>query len=138
MNFADGIVTAAEGGPLYEGQGLKLSLVGSRFARLQELPNQNVALGVRAESLRFVPSTTSGDSRMYHSTATVKVVEILGAAMDVTVQLTPSLSWVCRAATREIRVGEVVHVAFPLDELHVFASVADDCGKNLILASEDS
>ncbi len=133
MNFAEGTITQSDGVISFHGDGLTVPLAGTRFDGLREHLAQPVSLGVRAESIQIVSSPQSPNSDAFESTATVEIVEILGAAMDVTFSLTGPLSWVSRIPTREMCAGENVIVRFAKDEIHVFELAEDGCGQRLTI-----
>ena len=135
MNFLEGRL--ANQGRRFECDGVAIELEGARFDRLSSHDGAKVFLGIRPEAIQHV-TADAATNNCWTTNAAVEVVETLGHAMDLFVNVAGKHRMVCRTTTDDVAVGASVPLAVDRDQMHVFADHPDGLGVNLTLSEAGS
>lgn len=112
MNFADGRVGRAEGGPIFETEGWSLPLAPA----LEALAGKEVTLGIRPEHVR----PARNEREEWALPMEVALVELLGDACLVSFQREGWRAAGKLDARQKIQVGQTVEVTFEMQQIHWF------------------
>lgn len=115
MNFLPCRVQAGPDGPRLVGEDLSVTLPPARHAAVAALGGAPLQLGVRPEHMALCAGA------MPHGTATVEVVEPMGAENFLYVRLGKNLVVMRVAPSCRPAVGEKIGVTMALDKIHLFA-----------------
>ncbi|MEO0475514.1 MAG: sn-glycerol-3-phosphate ABC transporter ATP-binding protein UgpC [Planctomycetota bacterium] len=125
MNFIDGQVRDNNGTQVFEGGGTKLALGTHLGAAAQQASSTDMVLGLRPEhfSLQNNEDTTASIELM------VKVVEPLGAMMDIYAELPDGQRILLRTDAQPLTVDQPATFSIAIDKAHLFEP--GEYGRNL-------
>ncbi len=123
MNFLEGSLTREAHDIVFRSENWVGRLPADRFGTGWTGQEMKAGLGIRPECLEIAPG--AGHHGLQWK-ATVEVVEILGATMDLTVRLDSEQRLVCRVPTRETKIGDVLNLVASPTRVHAFAGTSAD------------
>ena len=126
MNFVDGQVRQTDGQAVFEGGGTQLRLGQHLGAAAQQASTERVVLGLRPEHFSL-QSNASADAPSID--LLVKVVEPLGAMMDVYAELPDGQRILLRTEAQPLEVGRSATFSLAIDKAHLFEQ--GEYGRNL-------
>jgi len=107
MNFIDGAIRRRDDGVIFEGAGVALPIPDELASAAQDKFDQPVVLGLRPEHLSLESRDDNGDAVPSPAVdLTVRVVEPLGATMDVYTTLPEGQRVLVRTEARPLDAGE--------------------------------
>ena len=131
MNFIDGQVQRNGNGLVFEGAGVSLPIHESLVDAASQVIGNDVVLGLRPE--HFALPDTASDAVSARVKLDVKVVEPLGAMMDVYAELPNGERVLLRTDAQPIEAGQTADFTVAIDKAHLFET--GTYGANLRQAS---
>jgi multiple sugar transport system ATP-binding protein len=130
MNFIDGAIRRRGDGVIFEGAGVALPIPDELASAAQDKLDQPVVLGLRPEHLSLESRDDNGDAAPSPAVdLTVRVVEPLGATMDVYTTLPEGQRVLVRTEARPLDAGETRRFTVAMHKAHLFEPGA--YGRNL-------
>ncbi|MEM9347200.1 MAG: sn-glycerol-3-phosphate ABC transporter ATP-binding protein UgpC [Planctomycetota bacterium] len=127
MNFIDGVISDTGAGPVFEGGDVRLPIAEGLAAAVKKVANQKVVLGLRPEHF----SLHAGESPHHQASVElmVKVVEPLGAMMDVYAELPNGQRVLLRTDAQPLEVDRSTTFYIAMEKAHLFEP--GEYGRNL-------
>ncbi|MBX2851395.1 MAG: sn-glycerol-3-phosphate ABC transporter ATP-binding protein UgpC [Phycisphaeraceae bacterium] len=126
MNFIDGQVTSPDGQPVFEGGGTQLALNKQLATAAQQASTKRVVLGLRPEHFSLQRDASSDAPSIELQ---VRVVEPLGAMMDVYAELPDGQRILLRTEAQPLGIDRPATFSVAIDKAHLFEQ--SEYGKNL-------
>lgn len=118
MNFVDGVVANTDAGPVFEGAGLSLLLKGRVAEVATQVIGDQVVLGLRPE--HFSLPDPSASTSACTIDLDVRVVEPLGAMMDVYGNLSSGERILLRSDAKPLEAGQTTTFDVAIEDAHLF------------------
>ncbi|MEM6256791.1 MAG: sn-glycerol-3-phosphate ABC transporter ATP-binding protein UgpC [Planctomycetota bacterium] len=120
MNFIEGTISETIDGPVFKGGGIRLPIAEGLAIARKRVANQDVVLGLRPEHF----SLHAGESHNTQASVElmVKVVEPLGAMMDIYTELPNGQRVLLRTDAQALEVDQAATFHIAIDKAHLFES----------------
>ena len=118
MNFIDGKICRSDSGLVFEGDGISVAIYDGLAIAAQDALDQDVVLGLRPEHFTLAPNAAASD----HTTVElmVKVVEPLGAMMDVYAELPGGQRVLLRTDAQPLEADKTATFKIAVEKAHLF------------------